>query len=167
MNEPLSPSDLTKEQTTSEAPSLDQLRSELRQKKVDPSRLTHVIIPGDNLVGECVGWQNDEMKLKNPRRLIKQQGMVPGKGVIVSISMVDWDMIDEGVIFCRPLMRAHISDLNEETQARYFGIYLGYLEGKVIQKAREAGIEVADPSQVPRAAQAASILAGSDVRRTG
>jgi hypothetical protein len=136
------------------------MKSELRQKQVDPLRLVHVIIPGDNVVGESVGWEGEFMKVKNPKRLIRQQGMVPGKGLVVSISMVDWDMVDDGVVHVKPIAYVLVSEMSEETQGRYLGIYLGYLEDRKIQRAQQAGIAI------PTMQQARSVLAG-DVRQAG
>ena len=156
MTEPSTPSQPSEEQNRNDQ-TLEQMKTELREKRVDPSRLTHVVVPGDNLVGELVGWEAEFMKIKNPKRLVKQQNMVPGKGLMVSISMVDWDLVEEGVIHVHPITYVPIRDMNAETQRRYYGIYLGYLDDKVIQRARAAGIEIAGADQLPK----------GDVRRIG
>lgn len=126
------------------------MKSELRQKHVDSHRLIHAIIPGDNVVGELQGWDGEFLKLKNPKRLAKSQGVIPGKGAVISISLIDWDMVDEGIINLKPIAYFLIRDMNEATQKRYFGIYLGHLQDKIIQSAKNAGIEIAGMNQLPK-----------------
>lgn len=149
---------------TTESPTLEQMRSELRQKHVDPSRLAHVVVPGDNLFGEIQGWDGDFVKIKNPRRLTRNSVMT-AKGPAVSIACVDWDMVDGGIINAKPIIFFHVKEMDEETQRRYLSIYLGYLQDKQLQAARAAGIEIAGADQMPRGPVEPSIFDPSGVRR--
>ncbi len=127
---------------TTSPPKLEEMKSELRQQGVDVERLSIVTAVGDIIVGEVQRWSEDGMvDLKNPRRLVRAQMMGP-EGMTMKFQIIDWDLLVSGTISVHPQVFCSLKTTDEETQARYFTLYLGYLEGKKLSRAQAAGLHL-------------------------
>jgi hypothetical protein len=132
-------------------PKGEQLVKQLWEKGVDASTLAIVMLGNtEQLVGE-VGDVDDEwkagrpFKLFNPKRFLRLQQMGQG-GLMIQHLIGDLDMMSKGEIDVRPPVFYRVSWMDPQGIEDFLGLYVEFLDRKVVSSAKAAGLVTPDRS---------------------
>lgn len=132
---------------------IENLKNSLASKGVQADHLA-CFVTDEFIIGEVCGWEGEDPKsvplketlqLKNPKIILNFHDVGPN-GVSINFMMTDYGMIESGKIWIQHANIAfRVSDLDEDSQASYFGIYLDFLNRKAENKARASGLVLPNP----------------------
>lgn len=126
-------------------PKLKAIKDALKSKGVAVEDLAVLMIPGDQIIGELVGESgpvcpvNRSVKVKNPKRILREM-MRTNEGVVINFMVGDLDMVEEGMVFFHPHGGYRVDQISEDSQVHLLAIYADFMERKMMNKAKEAGL---------------------------
>lgn len=129
---------------------LDQLKKQLREKRIKVEDLVVVSInAGETIIGELITSQSQgeektltgPLKVRNPKRIIRLQQMSQ-QGLSIQFMVGDLDMLESGTIQVRSNLGYLIEDISVESQTALLHLYRDFLDRKAENRAREAGLHL-------------------------
>jgi hypothetical protein len=122
----------------------DEMKAKLREAGIEVETLVVAGVGTEQVMGEAEAAYDPAQiwfHIKNPRRLIRLQQMAEG-GFRVEFALIDWDLMVGGRMSCQPSFFFRLGDLDAESQERYMGLYLGYLEHKKMERLAKSNIVI-------------------------
>jgi hypothetical protein len=113
--------------------------------------ISEVLHQPDPYLTSKASLSDTTVRIRNPKRFLRQRVQVPGRETMVSFSYAysDFDLIYGGTIDLYITGGFWIlSDLNAQSAAAYMGLLLDWNKGRMMERASKANIEM--PSLIQR-----------------